>query len=214
MPRINLIHAALDAGNVDICLDGSIVLADLAYGDYANFSRFAGCCYGRLEVKATGTSTVLVCVPCFTFPCEGDFTLVVHWNLAGDEATITCYDNVCTGKGNFIFRHAAGVGKVNVCKTDVNPPIQAYTNVCQGDDTDALYFPEGTNNLLIKLASDDSELATVEFEIAKNTLNIVYLTGKTGSPDEFDTVTEVIALPPPCLTYWCGVYRGHCSTSC
>ena len=212
MIRINLIHAALDAGNVDICLDGCAVLCDVAYGDYADFAKFAGCSYSRFEIKETGTSNVLVCVPCFSFPCEGNYSLVIHWNVCGDGLFVTCYDNCgIKGKGNFLFRHAAGVGKVNVCKTDADPEIRVYTDVCQGDVEYAANFPQGTNEVTIKLSADDLELVVKsDLEIEKDTLTILYLTGKTGSPDEFDTVVETLPLLPKCLSYWCDVYQGHC----
>lgn len=213
MPRINLIHAALDAGNVDIYLDCDKILCDFAYDDYANLARFAGCSYKKLEVRKSGCDTVLACIPCFTFPCKGDFSLVIHWNLTGDELVITCYDNSAYNecvktRGNFVFRHAAAVGKVDVCKSDLSPPTQLYEDVKQGDYVNAKFLPAGTNVITIKLASDSSELVEIsDLEIDANKLTILYLTGKCQN---FSYVVEVIDLPPKSLVYWCGVYNGGC----
>jgi len=193
MSRINLIHTALDAGNVDICLDGDVVLSNVAYGDYANFAQFAGCCYNNFEVKVTGTDTVLTSATCFSFPCEGDYSLVIHWNLTGTDVTMNYMNNCINGYGNFIFRHVAGVGKVNVCKTDISPIIQVYSDISQNDVVCGSFFPEGTNEVTIKLSSDDSELVVKsDLVISNDTLTILYLTGKIGSPETFDTIVEVI----------------------
>jgi hypothetical protein len=213
MTRINLIHAAFDAGNVDICLDGDVVLSDMAHGDYADFCRFAGCCFNSLQVKLTGTSTVLACLSCFVFPSDGDYSLVIQWNEEGDEGCISCYNNCVKGKGNFLFRHVAAVGKVNVCKTDITPVIQVYTNVEQGAELHASFFPEGTNKVVVKLSADSSELITVsDLEIKKDKLTILYLTGR--SADGYSSVTEEIDLPPKRLAYWHSVYQGLCDDDC
>jgi hypothetical protein len=204
MTRINLIHAALDVGNVDICLDGDIVLSDMARGDYADFCRFAGCCFNSLQVKLTGTTTVLASLSCFVFPSDGDYSLVIHWNDEGDEVCISCYNNCVKGKGNFLFRHVAAVGAVNVCKIDIDPVIQVYTDVEQGAELYASFFPEGTNKIEVKHSNDPSDVITFgNLEIQKDKLTIVYLMGR--SQDGYSSITEVIDLPPKRLAYWCSV---------
>ena len=208
MVRINFIHASFGGSNVDVCLDGNLVLSNVAYADFANFACFAGQSFCKLEIKQTGTTTVLACLSCFTFPCEGTYSLILHWNIDETAMVITCYDN-CDVKGNFLFRHAAGVGPVNVCKTDASPPIQVYTSVAQGGNVSGTFFPNGTNEITVKLAADSSELLVVsDLEISENTLTILYFTG--GINNGYSTVRETIALLPKCVTYWCDVYRNPC----
>lgn len=212
MTRINLIHAAPNAGNVDVYLDCEKVLCNFAYTDYADLAQFAGCSYKKLQVRKTGCGTVIASIPCFTFPCNGNFSLVIHWNLVGDEIVIKFYDNnineCAKTKGNFIFRHAAAIGAVNVYKSDISPPLQLYSNVEQGERLSARFLPDGTNALTIQLVSDSSVLLEVsDLEIVENKLTILYLTGKC---QEFTYVTEVIDLPCKSLAYWCNIYQNVC----
>ncbi len=113
---IMLIHGIPDA-NVDIVVDGSVVLENFAFGDVEDLSAFSGQTLKGVTVKLAGTGTATIEVGDLAMPTTGNYSIVAHLDSIGN-ATLTVFENdtstIAPGAGRLVIRHTAAAPAVDV----------------------------------------------------------------------------------------------------
>ena len=107
---------------VDLRVDGEVVIAGFDAGDTQDFTPLAGTELTNIEAVRAGSDEVVIGpIDSFTVPDEGNTSVVVHLDNAGDP-TITPFTNSAPpseqGRGLFTVRHVADASPVAVSIAD------------------------------------------------------------------------------------------------
>ncbi|MFT5203478.1 MAG: hypothetical protein ACI9C1_002878 [Candidatus Aldehydirespiratoraceae bacterium] len=132
---IMLAHGIPDT-DVDVVVDGSVVIDGLSFGDMEDLSAFAGQTLAGLTVNLTGTDTVALDLGDFAVPAAGNFTVVAHLDADGNPAA-SVFENdtsaIAAGDGRLVVRHTAAAPAVDILANGT----AAFTNVTNGQEGQA-----------------------------------------------------------------------------
>lgn len=127
---IMLAHGIPDT-DVDIVVDGGVVIADFNFGEMEDLSAFAGQTLTALTVNLAGTDTVALDLGDFAVPASGNYTVIAHLD-AGGSPTASVFANdtstIAAGQGRIVVRHTAAAPPVDVWANG----SPAFTNVPNG----------------------------------------------------------------------------------
>ena len=126
---------------VDLAVDGAVLLPGFAPGAMQDVSAFAGETLANLEIRLAGTEDVVIGpVEEFPIPAEGSWTIVAHLDADGNP-TVTPFENdtspVADGSGRLTVRHAAAAPAVDVVLGDARPVENASNGDSAGLDLPA-----------------------------------------------------------------------------
>jgi hypothetical protein len=128
---VMLLHG-IPGATVDVAVDGEVVIPGFEPGTMQDLSSFAGQTLENIEVRAAGTTDVVIGpVPTFEVPSAGNWTVVAH--LAADGTpTITPYENdtaeLAAGLGRLTVRHTAAAPGVDIVLADGSRPFANLSN--------------------------------------------------------------------------------------
>lgn len=132
---IMLAHGIPDT-DVDVVVDGSVVIGGFSFGDMEDLSAFAGQTLAGLTVNLAGTDTVALDLGDFAVPAAGNFTVVAHLDADGNP-TASVFENdtstIAAGEGRLVVRHTAAAPAVDILANGT----AAFTNVSNGEDGQA-----------------------------------------------------------------------------
>ncbi|MDH3754251.1 MAG: DUF4397 domain-containing protein [Acidimicrobiia bacterium] len=132
---IMLAHGIPDT-DVDVVVDGSVVIDGFSFGDMEDLSAFAGQTLTGLTVNLAGTDTVALDLGDFAVPAAGNFTVVAHLDADGNPSA-SVFENdtstIAAGEGRLVVRHTAAAPAVDVLANGA----AAFTNVSNGDEGQA-----------------------------------------------------------------------------
>ncbi len=132
---IMLAHGIPDT-DVDLVVDGSVVIGGFSFGDMEDLSAFAGQTLAGLTVNLAGTDTVALDLGDFAVPAAGNFTVVAHLDADGNP-TASVFENdtstIAAGQGRLVVRHTAAAPPVDVLANGA----PAFTNVSNGEEGQA-----------------------------------------------------------------------------
>jgi hypothetical protein len=133
---IMLLHG-IPGATVDVAVDGAVVIEGFEPGDMQDLSSFAGQTLTDLEVRAAGTTDVVIGpVASFDVPASGNWTVVAHLDADGTP-TLTPFENnvdpLAAGQGRLTVRHTAAAPAVDIVLGDARP----FTGVANGTGGDA-----------------------------------------------------------------------------
>ncbi len=174
--RIHLIHGIPDT-NVDVIVDGDVVIEDFAFGDTNDLSSFSGLTLKGLKVNLTGTDTTAIDAGDVALPASGNFTVVAHLDAEGTPA-IAVFENdvskVEAGEGRLLVRHAAAAPAVDI---KANGDV-AFANVVNGGEGSA-DLPTGTISATVVPTGADEPvvIGPADLDIAEGEALIVYAVG-------------------------------------
>ena len=189
-PSIMLLHG-IPGVNVDVVVDGAVVIPNFKPGDMQDLSSFAGQTLKNLEVRLAGTETVAIGpVAEFPVPAEGNLTVVAHLDADG-KPTLTAFvnDTAATkaGEGRLTVRHTAAAPAVDIVLGDARP----FTNLVNGKEGKA-DLPAGSiagAKIAPTGADPIADVPTVELKAGSNL--IVYAVGSLAD-DTFTFYTQEI----------------------
>ncbi len=189
---ITLLHG-IPGATVDVAVNGEVVIPGFEPGDTQDLSSFAGQTLTNLEVRAAGTTTVVIGpVASFPVPASGNWTVVAHLDAEGTPALTPFENNAAApaaGQGVLTVRHAAAAPAVDLVVGDTRP-IEGAVN---GDEAD-LSLPAGAiAGAEVAPAGGDpiADVPTVNLKAGTNL--IVYAVGSLED-DTFTFLTQEIAL--------------------
>jgi hypothetical protein len=144
--RLRAVHASPDAPNVDILVDNTIVLANVAFKEFLDYAAVAAG-NRNIKVNVTGTSTSVIDV---TPPLSGgtDYTVLAVNFVASIEPLLLTDDNRSPTPGNARVRvvHASpDAPNVDVLVDDVI----VLTNVAFKEFSGYLEVPAGARNIKV-----------------------------------------------------------------
>jgi Domain of unknown function (DUF4397) len=130
-PVINLMHG-IPGATVDVLVDGAVVIPGFAPGKMQDLSSFAGQTLKNVEVRAAGTTTVVIGpIPELAVPASGNWTVVAHLDASG-KPTLTPFENdikaLAAGKGRLTVRHTAAAPAVDILLADGSRPFTNLVN--------------------------------------------------------------------------------------
>ncbi|MEL6891068.1 MAG: DUF4397 domain-containing protein [Actinomycetota bacterium] len=133
--EIMLLHG-IPGVEVDLAVDGAVVIPGFAPGDMQDLTPFAGQTLENLEVRVAGTEDVAIGpVAEFAVPESGAWTVVAHLDAEGTP-TITPFENdaspTADGEGRLTVRHAAAAPAVDLVVGDARP-IEGAENGASAD---------------------------------------------------------------------------------
>jgi hypothetical protein len=150
---VSLMHG-IPGAPVDVVVDGAVVIDGFQPGTMQDISQFAGQTLNNVEVRAAGTTTVVIGpIPSLDVPASGNWTVIAHLDASG-KPTLTPYQNdtasLPAGKGRLIVRHTAAAPAVDVVLADgsrpftnLNNPQEASAELPAGEITGAKLAPAG-----------------------------------------------------------------------
>ncbi|MEM9520255.1 MAG: DUF4397 domain-containing protein [Actinomycetota bacterium] len=132
---IMLAHGIPDT-DVDLVVDGDVVIAGYSFGQMEDLSAFAGQTLPNLTVNLAGTDTVALDLGDFAVPASGNFTVVAHLDADGNP-TASVFENdtstIDAGKGRLVVRHTAAAPEVDILANG----SAAFTSVPNGAEGQA-----------------------------------------------------------------------------
>ena len=127
---IMLAHGIPDT-DVDVVVDGDIVIPNYSFGSMEDLSAFAGQTLPNLTVNLAGTDTVALDLGDFAVPASGNYTVVAHFDADGNP-TASVFENdtstIAAGEGRLVVRHTAAAPEVDILANG----SAAFTSVPNG----------------------------------------------------------------------------------
>ncbi len=127
---IMLAHGIPDT-DVDVVVDGDIVIPNYSFGSMEDLSAFAGQTLPNLTVNLAGTDTVALDLGDFAVPASGNYTVVAHLDADGNP-TASVFENdmstIAAGEGRLVIRHTAAAPEVDILANG----SAAFTSVPNG----------------------------------------------------------------------------------
>jgi hypothetical protein len=128
---VSLMHG-IPGATVDVVVDGEIVVPGFEPGTMQDISAFAGQTLSNVEVRAAGTTDVVIGpLASLAVPASGNWTVLAHLDASGTP-TLTPFENdtsaVPAGQGRLIVRHTAAAPAVDIVLADGSRPFTGLTN--------------------------------------------------------------------------------------
>ena len=152
--NLRAVHASADAPNVDVAIDGTVAVTDLAFQESTGYLEVESG-QRNIQVRPTGTTTaVITAAP--TLNEEGDYTLIALGPVASIEPLLLTDNNALPGAGNIKVRLVHGsptAGPVDIYVTgadaDLNTTDPTLSNVAFKGVSDYLEVAAGTYRVRI-----------------------------------------------------------------
>jgi len=133
--EVMLLHG-IPGVDVDVVVDGDIVIPGFEPGAMQDLSGFAGVTLEDLEVRVAGTEDVAIGpIDEFEVPDSGSWTVVAHLDADGNP-TVTPFENntaeTADGQGRVTVRHTAAAPAVDLVVGDARP-IEGAENGASAD---------------------------------------------------------------------------------
>ena len=132
--NLRAVHASADAPNVDVAIDGTVAVTDLAFQESTGYLEVESG-QRNIQVRPTGTTTAVITASP-TLDEEGDYTLIAVGPVASIEPLLLTDDNAAPGAGNVKVRLVHGsptAGPVDIYVTaadaDLNTTDPTVSNV-------------------------------------------------------------------------------------
>ncbi len=188
--QIMLAHGIPDT-NVDIVVDGSVVIGGFSFGDMEDLSAFSGQTLKALTVNVAGTDTVVLDLGDFAVPATGNFTVIAHLDAAG-APTVSVFQNdtgaIAAGEGRLIVRHTAAAPAVDILANG----SAAFTNVANGKEGKAdLAAGTVSAEVVPTGATTPVVIGPADLPIAEGAALIVYAVGSLEA-DNLSVLTQSI----------------------
>ena len=128
---VALMHG-IPGATVDVVVDGAVVIPGFEPGTMQDLSAFAGQTLSNVEVRAAGTTDVVIGpIAALAVPGSGNWTVVAHLGADGTP-TLTPFENdvseVAAGQGRLTVRHTAAAPAVDVVLADGSRPFTNLSN--------------------------------------------------------------------------------------
>jgi PHD/YefM family antitoxin component YafN of YafNO toxin-antitoxin module len=169
--RVRVFHASPDAPNVDVLIDGGLVLEDVPYQTASDFLEIESG-HRQVAVTATGTDTAVIDQR-VDFAKDTDYLLIASGKLASIKPIIAITDRSSPAQGSAKIRvlHAApSAPAVDIYVVPTGQGILNATPVLSavpfGVISDYLVVPQGTYDVRVTVAG------TKTVAIESNQLNI------------------------------------------
>jgi hypothetical protein len=174
---VALMHGVPGA-TVDVVVDGAVVIPNFAPGTMQDISSFAGQTLANVEVRAAGTSDVVIGpIAELAVPDSGNWTVVAHLGEDGTP-TLTPFENdtatTAPGQGRLTIRHTAAAPAVDVVLADGSRP---FTNLSNPNETSADLPAGAITGAQIAPTGADPIAPVPEVELAAGSNLIVYAVG-------------------------------------
>lgn len=152
--RLRVVHASPDAPNVDVALDGKVVLTDVAYTEASGYLTIASGSR-RVEVRPTGTTQDVIDAT-VSFSRNKDYTVLAVDTVANIAPLLLTDNNTAPPAGQIKLRlvHASpSAGPVDIYVqppgTDINTVSPTLTNVPFKAASDYLTVAAGSYEVFI-----------------------------------------------------------------
>ncbi len=122
--QISLLHG-IPGATVDVVVAGEVVVPGFEPGDIQDLTPFAGQTLTDVEVRAAGTTDVVIGpIASLEVPASGNWTVVAHLGADGTP-TLTPFENdtsaAGSGEGRLTVRHTAAAPAVDIVLGDARP---------------------------------------------------------------------------------------------
>ena len=200
---VTLMHG-IPGATVDVVVDGAVVIPNFQPGTMQDISSFAGQTLKNVEVRAAGTTNVVIGpIASLPVPSSGNWTVIAHLDANG-KPTLTPYENdtsgLPAGQGRLTVRHTAAAPAVDVVLADgsrpftnLSNPKEASAELPAGTISGAQLAPTGAAPILdipsVELKSGSALIVYAVGSLDDNTVTFYTqsLDGLGGSPTAVNT---------------------------
>ena len=188
-----LVHGIVGT-TVDVVVDGTVVVNDLAPGATADLTTYAGQTLADVEVQdAADQSVVIGPIAELEIPETGNWSFVAMLDAGGAPRLASFQNNVAAvtaGNARLTVRHSAAAPAVDVIINGQRP----VTNLTNGASQE-LTLPVGTiSGAQLALAGGDPIANISDITLNANTNTILYVIGDADE-NNIAFVQQVVALP-------------------
>jgi hypothetical protein len=132
-PQIMLLHG-IPGPTVDVAVDGKVVIPNFKPGSMQDLTSFAGQTLKNVEVRAAGTTTVVIGpIAELAIPATGNVTVVAHLDADGKPTLSPFVNDISAtkaGTGRLTVRHAAAAPAVDLVLGTARP----FVNLVNGKE--------------------------------------------------------------------------------
>jgi LPXTG-motif cell wall-anchored protein len=175
-PQIMLLHG-IPGPTVDVAVDGKVVIPNFKPGSMQDLTSFAGQTLKNVEVRAAGTTTVVIGpLAELAIPATGNVTVVAHLDATGKPALSPFVNDISAtkaGNGRLTVRHAAAAPAVDIVLGTARP----FVNLVNGKEGKAELAAGKINGAKVAPTGADpiADVPAVELKAGSNL--IVYAVG-------------------------------------
>lgn len=184
--RVRVVHLSPDAPNVDVLVDGSVALSDVALGDVSDYLALASGTY-TVTITAAGDPETVAFDGEIALEEGTDYTVAAIGELSEETfRPLVLVDDT--------RRPASGIAYLRVVHASPDAPAVDVTlfggrlplvkDVSFGDATDYLALPAGEYTAEIRPAGSDDLVGTVEVELAEESAYTAFANGYLTPDDE------------------------------
>lgn len=184
--RVRVVHLSPDAPNVDVLVDGSVALSDVAFGDVSNYLALASGTY-TVTITAAGDPETVAFEDEISVEGGTDYTVAAIGALSEETfRPLVLADDT--------RRSASGIAYLRVVHASPDAPAVDVTlfggrlplvkDVSFGNATDYLGLPAGEYTAEIRPAGSDDLVGTVEVELAEESAYTAFANGYLTPDDE------------------------------
>jgi Domain of unknown function (DUF4397) len=193
---VRIVHASPDAPNVDVWVDGEIVLTDVPFTAISDYLALPAGTY-NVQVTATGSTDAVIDAD-LTLEASTSYTVAATGLLADITATVLTDDRMpADGQAKLRVFHASpsAPAEVDVAVTDGPILVEA---LAYPDATGYLTVDAGTYPLEIRAAGDEMAALTLEatLEAGQNYTAIAMDDPDAEVPVRVIVATEAMAASP------------------
>ena len=193
---VRVVHASPDAPNVDVWVDGEIVLTDVPFTAVSDYLTLPAGTY-NVQVTATGSTDPVIDAD-LTLEASTSYTVAATGLLADITATVLTDDRMpADGQAKLRVFHASpsAPAEVDVAVTDGPILVEA---LAYPEATDYLTVDAGTYPLEIRAAGDEMAALTLEatLEAGQNYTAIAMDDPDAEVPVQVIVATEAMAASP------------------
>lgn len=201
-PRVRVIHNVANGPNVDVIVDGKVVLENVAYKAISDYLKLSE---GNhiFEIAPTGTNDVITSLNA-NLEMNKEYTIIAH-GLITDINSISLLglidNNNCpvNGKAHVRFIHAAaGVPAVDII---ANNTLEVFTDVKYGNTGQPTYLPIDAGNVdlsVVLAGTNNVALGPIPLTLENRK---VYTIVASGLPDNKNApLSALVSVDTDCST--------------
>lgn len=190
---VRVIHTSYDAPNVDVYLDGSKAIADLAYGESSGYASVLSDSYDIEVTPANQASPVVIDLTGFVLFPNVDVTIFAMNELASIQPVIADdFRYALGGKARVRFVHASPDTPAVDIKVGSGSGTAVFTDVSFTEVEDYIEVDPGAYVFVVTATGDTTPVVTFEsVTIADETVYSILAIGTLDGTDDYDLTVRV-----------------------
>jgi hypothetical protein len=184
--RVRVVHASPDAPAVDVWIDGSVAIGNLAFEEISDFLTAPAGTY-QVQVVPTGATEPVVIEASLTLDAGTDYTVVATDTLENITPVILTNAEGSPSEGNAWVRFFHGSPDTSAVDITLPDGTVLFADVEFQEVTDYIAVPGGTYDLLARVADTPIPLLEAKVTVMNGGIYTAYAVGLEEDINNLDT---------------------------